>query len=214
VAIQHGNHLGILTGITTNPAILSRSNKDFEETIYDLLEIQPGLVAVQVTGKTYNEIIKQAHKLASISHRIIIKIPAIHEGFKAISHLERESIRTLATTIFESKQILMAALCGATYAAPYVNRIETATGNAFDMLEESQTIINRHGFRIKIMAAAIKSVEQFVRCAALGINTVTLPSEVYDELFSSNAHIDESLNQFDIAWNSNELLKKSSFFTL
>jgi TalC/MipB family fructose-6-phosphate aldolase len=214
VTIKHAADLGILAGVTTNPTILSRSTQDFEYVIGSILDSQPGKLAVQVVQKDYESIVKQAKKLAAISDRIIVKIPAVQDGFRAIATLERDNIATLATTIFESRQIIAAALCGASYAAPYVNRIEVATGQAFEILGESQRIIDAYGLKIKIMAAAIKSVEQFVRCAKLGVPAVTLPDDIYNALFVSNENIVNSLHQFDLAWASNERMRESSFFVL
>jgi TalC/MipB family fructose-6-phosphate aldolase len=212
--IKHAAGLGILAGVTTNPSILSRSTQHFDQVVGDILDGQPGWLAVQVVEKEYDSIVKQARKLAAISDRIIVKIPAVDDGFRAIATLERENITTLATTIFESRQIVAAALCGASYAAPYVNRIETATGRAFEMLEESQKIIDKYGFKTKILAASFKSVDQFIRCATLGLAAVTLPDNIYRALFASNEHIANSLNQFDSAWVSNAGMNTSRFFAL
>lgn len=212
--IKHAATLGILAGVTTNPAILSGSAQGFEDVVGDILDSQPGWLAVQVVQADYDSILKQARTLAGMSERIVVKIPAVEDGFRAITALARENIVTLATTIFESRQIVTAALCGATYAAPYLNRIEEVTGRAFEMLQASQKIIETYGFKTQILAAAIKSVDQFVRCATLGIPAVTLPENVYRALFASNENIASSLHRFDVAWASNERMKNSNFFAL
>ena len=108
----------------------------------------------------------------------------------------------------------MAGMCGASYAAPYINRIETATGNAFEILEESLKIVDSQKLNIKIMAAAIKSNQQFLRCIKLGVPAITLPDDIYHSLFASSESVAESLHQFDLAWASNERMRQSSFFAL
>lgn len=212
--IKHAAELGILAGVTTNPTILSRSSSTFEEVIESILHAQSGKLAAQVVQSDYDSIVEQARKLAAISDRIVVKIPAVHDGLRAIAALERENVATLATTIFESRQVVMASLCGATYVAPYLNRIECATGGAFEMLAASQRIIETYGFKTKILAAAVKSVDQFIRCADLGVAAVTLPGDVYQALFASNEHIDGSLDKFNEAWASNARMSESKVFRL
>jgi TalC/MipB family fructose-6-phosphate aldolase len=211
-AIKHAAGLGVLAGVTTNPVILSRSGEKFERVIEAISESQLGRIAVQVVHREYNDIVKQAKRLVAISDRIVVKIPAVDDGLRAIATLERENIATLATTIFESRQIIMASLCGATYAAPYLSKIQMETGEAFGMLETSQKIIEAYGFKTKMLVAAVKSVEQFVRCAELGLSAVTLPENVYRALFASNKSIASSLDTFDLAWGSNAGMKESPFF--
>lgn len=210
--IRHAAEFGILTGVTTNPTILSRSNKKFEHVVESILDNQQGKIAIQVVHDEYATMIKQARRLVGISGRIVIKIPAVEDGLRAIATLDQENISTLATTIFDSRQIVLASLCGATYAAPYLNRIHTTTGGAFEILEKSQRIIETYKFKTKILAAAVKSVEQFMRCAELGISAVTLPDDVYRALFASSDNVASSLEKFDLAWSSNAGMKESPFF--
>ena len=210
--IKDACELDILSGVTTNPSILAGSNISPEETIRKLIDIQSGGVAVQTTETEFLSIIKQARRIAKISERIIIKIPAINDGFRAISFLEKEGINTLATTIFETRQIVLAGMLGAMYAAPYINRIECATGNAFDMLSDAQNIISKNQYKTKIMAAAIHTSDQFIRCAKIGAGAITIPANLYKELFASNSDIDSSLEKFHFAWSSNDCTSQSRLF--
>ena len=210
--IRHAAELGVLAGVTTNPTILSRSDQRFEVVVERIMDCQQGKLAIQVVHDEYNAIIRQARRLVGICDRIVIKIPAVGDGLRAIATLEQENIATLATTIFESRQIFMASLCGATYAAPYLNRIEATIGGAFEMLESSQRIVQNYRFKTKILAAAVKSVEQFMHCAELGVSAVTLPDDVYYALFASSRDIASSLEKFDLAWSLNAGMKESPFF--
>ncbi|WP_047258233.1 transaldolase family protein [Chromobacterium subtsugae] len=210
--IRNAQALGVLAGVTTNPAILAAADLPAQTVIETLLDIQDGQVAAQVTRDDLPGMLAQARALARISPRMVIKIPAIRHGFQAIATLEKEGIATLATTIFETRQILMAGMVGASYAAPYVNRIEQSTGNAFAILSESQAILERYRYKTIIMAAAIKSVEQCVRCAQFGIGAATLPSDIYRGLFASNHDIDDSLAKFDAAWAASKFTSGSSLF--
>lgn len=203
--ITEANELGILSGVTTNPSSLSKENCAPEISLKRLLDIQPGYVAAQVTADDLAGMLKQAEKIARLSsnNRMIIKIPASQDGFKAMALLKNQGIATLATTVFETKQLILSSLVGAYYIAPYVSRINTATGNALGVLEEMQTIIRAQQNSIKIMAASIQSAQQVCDCARLGISAITVPVTVYKELFSGSAHIDESLEKFKADWQGN-----------
>lgn len=204
--------LGILAGVTTNPTILASSDNDPETVIRKLLDIQPGMVAVQTTETELSSIVKQACQIAKISKRIIIKIPAINDGFRAIPILEKEGIHTLATTIYETRQIVFASMLGAMYAAPYLDRIESTRGNGYGVLSDSQNILSRDQSRTKIMGAAIVNAQQFSSCAKIGIGAITLPAHVYKELFASSEHMDSSLSAFNAAWTSNDCTSQSRLF--
>jgi len=210
--IKDASDIGILSGVTTNPAILSKANISPEAVIKELLDIQSGWVAVQTTETELSAIVRQAHRLARLSPRIIIKIPAIHDGLRAISALEKQGIHTLATVIFETRQIILAGMLGATYAAPYLSRIEDATRNARSIIEDGNSIIRCNQYKTKIMAASIRTPEQFVHCARVDIGAATISPELYRGLFSSNIHIDESLKKFKDLWVSNDLTSKSKAF--
>jgi len=210
--IRHARDLSIAAGVTTNPAILGGANENIESLLGKLLDIQPGDLAVQVTLEDTKGQVAQARKIARLSDRIVIKIPAIGEGFQSMAELEKDGIKTLATNIFESRQIMMACMVGAHYAAPYVNRIEQSTGDAFGLIADAQQIIDRYGYRTRIMGASIKSPDQFIRCAKLGIGAITLPADTYRQLFASNPDIDASLVSFDKAWRGNLFSAESRLF--
>lgn len=211
--IKHAQRLGIAAGVTTNPAILGDVHENLESLFGKLLDIQTGGLAVQITHTDAKGQLAQARRIARLGSRIVIKIPAIGEGFQVMAELEKEGIKTLATTIFESRQIVMAGMVGAHYAAPYINKIEESTGNAFELIAESQQIIERYGYRTRIMGASIKSADQFVRCAKLGIGAITLPADTYREIFASTESIDASLAVFAEAWQSNRFATESSLFS-
>jgi len=210
--IEDAARLGILTGVTTNPKILAGSNSEPESVIRKLLDIQSGMVAVQTTETELSSIVKQAFLIAKISNRIIIKIPALDDGFRAIPILEKEGVHTLATTIYETRQIIFASMLGAMYAAPYVNKIESTTGNGFGILSDAQNILSRDQSRTKIMGAAIVNAQQFSNCAKIGIGAITVPGHVYKELFASSEHIESSLSTFNLAWTSNDHTSRSRLF--
>lgn len=198
--IEKISTLGVTTGVTTNPTIAAVSQYPLEKLISILLGIQEGDVAVQVTSSLYEEIVQQAEILHSISPRIIVKIPVIQEGIKAIKHLSRRGIRTLATAIFEPKQALMAFIAGAEYLAPYMGKIEDLGLSSLDALEEMQSIQKHYGFKGKLMAAGIRRPSWIDECAKRGICAVTIPEGVLREYLADNTNTLEALVQFDKDW--------------
>lgn len=215
--IREAYSLGVLTGVTTNPSILSKADETPEIVLNRLLGFQEGYVAVQVTADDLPTMLKQAEKLVQLDHkkrgRIIIKIPASGDGFKAMALLKKQGITTLATAVFETKQLIFSALAGASYIAPYFNRIENASdGHALKVLKEMQEIINVQRYRIKIMAAAIHSSKQFCDCAQLGVGAITIPVPVYQEMMASSSHVEDSLKKFKEDWQSNQETATSELF--
>lgn len=212
--ISEAEELGILHGVTTNPSILSKATSSPDVILKRLLDIQSGLLAIQITAENLAGMVKQAEKLSKLSsdNRVIIKIPASQDGFKAIAHLKKRGIPTLATAVFEPKQLIYSALAGADYIAPYYSRIENSTGNALAILKEMQAMIIAQNFSIKIMAAALQSSQQCCECARIGIPAMTIPAKVYSEFFSCSVDVEKSLEQFKEDWLHNQKTASSELF--
>ncbi len=186
-----------ITGITTNPSILAKGELTARETINKLLMIQPGKLAVQVTTDDHMAMINQAQMLAAIDPRIIIKVPVNKEGLLAIHTLSQNGIPTMATAIFEARQVLLSALAGANYAAPYLGRI---SGDSFKVMEDMTKIINIYRFPLKLIIAAIRTTEQVIRCACYGAHAITIPAKVFNEFVNNSAETSASLNNFAREW--------------
>jgi len=213
--ITEATGLGILSGVTTNPSILSKEQCSPETSLRRLLDIQPGYVAAQVLADDVAGMIKQAEKIAKLSsnNRMIIKIPASQEGFKVMALLRNQGIATLATTVFETKQLILSSFVGAHYIAPYLGRINNVTGNALDIVAEMQAIIRAQQNSIKIMAAAIQTAQQVCDCARIGVSAITVPVDVYKELFSCSAPVYESLDKFKADWQRNTATATADLFS-
>ncbi|MFA6915900.1 MAG: transaldolase family protein [Parachlamydiales bacterium] len=196
--------LGITTGVTTNPSIASISNYPLEKLISILLQIQDGYVAVQVIADDYEGIVQQAQILHAISPRIVVKIPVIQEGLKAIKALSQRGVNTLATAIFEPSQALLAFLAGANYLAPYLGKIEDLGKDPLEVLEEIQAIKELYGFEGKIMAAGIRGPSLITECAKRGICAVTVPEGVLRNYLDDNTNTLAALLQFSSDWEKAE----------
>lgn len=194
--IKEAHQLGLLTGVTTNPSIISQANRPFNELVETLLDVQSGPVAVQVVAKDYEEIHKQARELHHLSRRIVVKVPAIAAGYRAIHQLFREGITVMATTILDPIQFYFSLESGASYLAPYFSKIE----NASDALKLMQKILNSNGYPSKIIAASINSKEQFLECVEIGVSAITIRDSLLMEFLKSSQQTEDFLRKFQEKW--------------
>lgn len=198
--ISRAQRLGILHGITTNPTIIANSGLPMEIILKDVLNRQAGPVTAQVIAEDTQGMLKQAFLLREFSDRIIIKIPATEEGFEALHQLAKQNIPTMATIIFHPNQVLLAALAGATYVAPYVAWMEKAGENAFELLHSMNHLLIEYKFKTKILAASIKNTEQIRRCLDIGIHAITLKDDVFEELTKNHKLTMSRLQLFEDDW--------------
>ena len=199
-----------ITGVTTNPTILSKANKSCDETIRHLLDAQPGLLAVQVTSSDENVMLEQAHRLRALSDRIIVKVPVFQGGLHVIRQLALENIPTMATAIFETSQIYLSILSGAQYAAPYLGRIEKMNESS-NTIQDMLNAIKMHNSSLKIIAASIKSKAQVLNCLLSGVQAITLPELAYFDLITDNSFTMECIDDFRTDWNDSQLCANSTF---
>lgn len=199
--ILQAKELGILQGVTTNPTILSLSKISPEELINKLLKAQNGLVAVQALSNNVKEICSEAKALSAVSNRILVKIPVTKNGLGAIYALKQEGIPTLATTIFEPRQALLAFKAGASYLAPYLGRIADTGKNPLQVLSEMQSMKNHYGFGGKIMGAGIRDLNTALNCVEIGICAMTLSEKVFNEFLDDYEPTLHALEKFSEDWS-------------
>ncbi len=190
-----------LTGITTNPSILARSGRGVNELLEELSEIMGGSARfhVQVVSETAAEMLVEARQLQQLPWDIVVKVPATETGLSVIKQLAGENIPVLATAIYSARQGFMAALCGADYLAPYVNRIATTGVDAVKEVGDLQQLIQQHDLTCKILAASFKSSQQAVAVIQTGIAAITLPPDVAEQMFRHPA-VDEAVLRFNQDW--------------
>lgn len=191
---------GLLHGVTTNPAVVSRSGEILEDMLQRLLDIQDGPVAIQVVAENREEMIRQAELLTAHSPRIIVKIPVSNQGLLSIFELTSQNIPVMATTIFEPYQALLAFKAGAHYVAPYLGRIKDKGRNHFAILESMQKILNNYSFDSKIIAAGIPDMQTFIACAELGIAAITVNERIYTEIVADHPDTSAALQKFSEEW--------------
>lgn len=189
---------GIISGITTNPSLLSKS-PNVNKTLTGLLKAQPGPVAVQVTGQTAAEMSDEGKHIFDFSDRMIIKVPVSSQGLEAIHLLCSEKIPVLGTGVFYPAQALLAAKLGVKYIAPYYAHINEI-GNAYDTLKTIKEMFGSHGYPAKILAASVRTLDDFIKCAHLGIEAVTIKDELYHALVAEPALLEKFNQKFSSEW--------------
>lgn len=180
--IKKAKEYGILDGVTTNPSLVAKENKEFLALIKEILAIVPGPVSVEVTATDAEGMIAEARKYAKLGENVVIKVPINLEGLKVVKTLSGEGIKTNVTLVFSSSQALLAAKAGATYVSPFVGRIDDISGNGMELIEEILQVFDNYGIETEIIVASIRHPLHFVRSAILGADVATIPFDTLEKL--------------------------------
>lgn len=196
--VADGVKTGIISGVTTNPSILSGARNVFE-TLSTLLALQPGPVAVQVTSTHPEDIIDEGMRIFEFSSRMIIKVPINRSGLIAIKRLQREKIPVLGTGILFSTQALLASNHGVSYIAPYFSHID-AVGDAHATLKTIVDIFRANESSTKILVASLKELDHLIYCASLGVAAVTIKPDLYYKLMADHPMVESFSDRFLLDW--------------
>ncbi|MGI8951702.1 MAG: fructose-6-phosphate aldolase [Chitinophagaceae bacterium] len=179
--IREANDMGILDGVTTNPSLMHKEGIKGEEAITNhyktIAGIVSGDVSAEVTAIDFNGIVEQGKKLAAIAPNIIVKVPMIKEGVKAIKWFTDNGIATNCTLVFSAGQAILAAKAGAKYVSPFIGRIDDTNWDGIELIEQIAHIYSLQGFDTEILAASIRSSLHIVKCAEAGADVCTCPLE-------------------------------------
>lgn len=197
--IQEAYDLGVLDGVTTNPSLMAKEGITGEENILkhykDICNIVDDNVSAEVIATTYDEMIKEGEALAKIDDKIVVKIPMIKDGVKAIKYLTEQGIRTNCTLIFNAGQGILAAKAGATYISPFLGRLDDVCQDGLDLIEQLVTIFDNYGFETEILAASIRHNMHLIKCAEIGADVATCPLKVITGLLK-HPLTDQGLEKF------------------
>jgi len=177
--ISEANDLGILDGVTTNPSLMAREGIKGEEAIVahykTICDMVDGDISAEVLGVTFEGIVEEGKKLAAIHPNIVVKVPMIKDGIKAIKWFSDNGIKTNCTLIFSAGQAILAAKAGATYISPFIGRIDDGGWDGVQLIEQIAQIYAVQGFKSQILAASIRNPNHIIRCAEAGANVCTCP---------------------------------------
>ena len=180
--IREANSWGILDGVTTNPSLVAKEGRDFHEALRDICAEVNGPISAEVVSLEANEMIAEGRGLAKIADNIVVKVPMIKEGLKAIKALSSDGIRINTTLIFSSPQAMLAAKAGAAYVSPFVGRLDDIGHDGMQLVREIREIFDNYGFSCEILAASIRHPVHVVEAARAGADVGTIPFKVLEAL--------------------------------
>ncbi|KMK20413.1 fructose-6-phosphate aldolase [Pluralibacter gergoviae] len=190
-----------LAGVTTNPSIVAAGGRPLDALLPALREALggQGRLFAQVLANDADEMVAEAKRLRGVVTDIVVKVPVTAQGLAAIKMLKQEGIPTLGTAVYGAAQGLMAALAGADYVAPYVNRIDAQGGSGIRSVEELQQLLALHAPQAKVLAASFKTPRQALDCLLAGCQAITLPLDVAQQMIASPA-VDAAVEKFAVEW--------------
>ncbi len=199
--IKEASRLGIICGVTTNPSLIAKEGKIFEDVVKEITEIVDGPISAEVISLEHKKMVEEAKELVKIHKNIVIKIPMTLEGLKATKILSEEGIKTNVTLIFSASQALMAARAGATYVSPFVGRLDDIGINGVNLIEEIVQIFNIHNIESEIISASIRTPMHAINCAKAGSHIATIPYNVLEQM-SKHCLTDVGIEKFLSDWES------------
>ena len=177
--IREAQDLGILDGVTTNPSLMAKEGISGHKNIINhylkICDIVNGDVSAEVISTDFKGIVKEGEHLASLNKQIVVKVPMISEGVKAIKYFADKNIKTNCTLVFSSGQAIIAAKAGATYLSPFIGRLDDISSNGLNLISEIREIYDNYDFKTEILAASIRHTMHIIDCAKIGADVVTTP---------------------------------------
>ena len=180
--IKWAAKLGVVDGVTTNPTLIARSGRKFEEVVKEITEIVDGPISAEVVSLNAEEMIKEAREVAKIHKNIVVKIPFIEEGVKAVKVLSEEGIKTNVTLVFSANQSLIAAKVGASYVSPFIGRIDDTGARGMNVVEETVEIFENYGYETQVIVASIRHPLHVIEAATVGAHIATIPPAVLKKM--------------------------------
>lgn len=199
--IREANNLGVLDGVTTNPSLCAKVGvHDFEGHIAKICDMVEGDVSAEVVSTEYTDIVTEARHLAKIADNVVVKVPLIKDGIKAIKTLSDEGIRTNCTLCFSATQALVAAKAGATYISPFIGRLDDISTEGMQLIADVVQIYDNYGYETEVLAASIRHPMHVLEAARLGAHVATMPLKVIENLLKhplTDIGLERFLNDWD-----------------
>ena len=180
--IRSAAEYGLIDGVTTNPSLVSKEGRDFKEILLEITKIVDGPISAEVVSTDASGILREAYELAKIHKNIVVKVPMIKEGMKALKQLSKDGIKTNITLVFSSNQALVAAKLGATYVSPFVGRFDDISEVGMDLIGDIAQIFANYQFPTQILVASIRNPLHVREAALVGAHVATMPFKVLEQL--------------------------------
>ena len=199
--IKEVNEMGVISGVTTNPSLVAKEGRDFNEVIKEITEIVDGPISGEVVSEDAEGMIKEGREIAKIHKNMIVKIPMTGEGLKATKVLASEGIKTNVTLIFSATQALLAANAGATYVSPFLGRIDDVSMVGMDLVRDIAEIFEIHGIDTEIIAASVRNPIHVIEAAKAGADIATVPYNLVMQMVK-HPLTDQGLEKFKADWSA------------
>ncbi len=180
--IKKGVAMGMVDGVTTNPSLIARENKPFEEILKEICQVVDGPVSAEVISLEADGMVKEAKVLAALSDKIVIKIPMIMEGMKAVKQLTALGINTNVTLVFSAAQALLAAKAGASYVSPFVGRLDDIGQHGMELINEIMTVYRNYEYQSEVIVASVRNPLHVMDAALIGADIATIPLKVIEQM--------------------------------
>ena len=205
-AIKKYNDMGLVDGITTNPTLLSKEKGNPAEIMRQIVKMVKGPVSLEVVGTTAAEMLEEAHRLKKYGQNVVVKIPMIPDGLKAVKKLKEEGIQTNVTLIFSANQAILAAKAGAAYVSPFIGRLDDAGQDGMGLIREIVQIFKNYQFDTNVLVASVRHPLHVIDAGKIGAHVVTLPPDILGKMMS-HPLTDKGLSAFLSDW---EKVKKEN----
>lgn len=193
--IKEAQSMGVIDGVTTNPSLLAKGGKPTRIAIAEICAIVDGPISAEVIATDTDGILREGRELAKIHKNVVVKVPLIADGLKAVRIFTQEGIQTNVTLCFSASQALLAAKAGATYVSPFVGRIDDISGEGMDLIEQIVRIYDNYDFETQVLTASVRHPVHFVQAALIGSHAATIPLKVIKQLLK-HPLTDLGLQQF------------------
>jgi transaldolase len=180
--IREAASMGMLDGVTTNPSLVAKEKKDFRKLLEEICSIVDGPISAEVISLDYDGMMKEARDLAAIHKNIVVKLPLIRDGLKAVRALNGEGIKSNVTLCFSANQALLAAKAGAYFISPFIGRLDDVGQNGMDLIGQIVTIYRNYGFTTEVLVASVRHPLHVIDAAMIGADICTMPFKVLDQL--------------------------------
>lgn len=199
--IREANEMGVISGVTTNPSLIAKEGRDFNEVIKEITSIVDGPISGEVVAEDAKGMIDEGRKIAAIHKNMIVKIPMTAEGLKAVKVLSKEGVKTNVTLVFSANQALLAANAGATYVSPFLGRVDDISMDGMEIVRTIAEIFDIHGIGTKIIAASVRHPLHVIEAARAGADIATIPYKILMQMIK-HPLTDQGLERFKADWNA------------
>jgi len=201
--IKKGVEIGMVDGVTTNPSLVAKEQRPFVDILQDICAIVDGPVNAEVVSLDADGMVKEGRELAKLSDKIVVKVPMIEEGLKAVKRFSAERIRTNVTLVFSATQAMLAAKAGASYVSPFIGRLDDISQNGMDLISDIMTINDNYGFATEVIVASIRNPIHVLESALIGADIATIPYKVIAQL-AKHPLTDIGMEKFLADWEKRQ----------